>query len=85
MSGAQSFSFNFDALHSPASNLPNTPVHFDHIELENALKSELDQLQSLFHDAADGQPHDLGHADGIHTGGIQLSHLNHHQDGIFHP
>ena len=87
LSGAQSFSFNFDALHSPMSNLPNIPGNFDHVELENALKSEIDQLQSLFHNEADSQPHDLfGHAEGIQTGGVQLSHLiNHHQDGIFHP
>ena len=84
-SDAQSFSFNFDALRGPTSNLPNTPGSFDHLELENALKSEIDQLQSLFHNAADGQPHDLfGHAEGIQTGGVQLSHLNYHQDGISH-
>ena len=84
-SRAQSFSFKFDALGGPTSNLPNIPGSFDHLELENALKSGIDQLQSLFHNAADGQPHDLfGHAEGIQTGGVQLSHLNYHQDGISH-
>jgi hypothetical protein len=85
-SGAQSFSFNFDALRSPMSKLTVAPSNFDHFEIENAVKSEIDQLQSLFHNGAEGQLHDIfGHADGILAGGIQLSHLNYHQDGIFHP
>ena len=82
----QDLSFNFDALLGQTSNLPTATGNFAHIELENALNSENDQLQSLLHDAAGGQPHDLfGQADALHAGGVQLNQLNYHQDGIIHP
>ena len=83
LSGAQSFSFNFDALHNPTSNLPNNSGNLDHLELKNTFHSEVDQLQSLLH-SADDAPHDIfGHTGGAHTG-VQLSHFHLHQDGLFH-
>ncbi len=85
LSGDQGFSFKFDTVHSPTSNLSNISGILDHIELEHPFKSELNQLQSLLQNAADGQPHDLsGQAEGIHIGSVQLSHLNYHPDGILH-
>jgi hypothetical protein len=85
LSGDQGFSLKFDTVHSPTSNLSNISGILDHLELEHPLKSELNQLQSLLQNAADGQLHDLsGQAEGIHIGSVQLSHLNYHQDGILH-
>ena len=84
--GVQSFTFNFDAAHGPASNSPNNPGNFDNVELEHALKSQTGHLQSLIQNAADGLPHNaFDHAEGHHAGGVQLSHLHFHHDGIFHP
>ena len=72
-------SFNFDALRSPVSNVPNISGNLDHLELEHTLQPGIDQLQSLFDNAAGGQPHDLsGHAEGIQTVSVQPVH----QDGI---
>ena len=72
-SGAQSFSFNFEALHGPSSDLPNIPGNIDHIELNSAGNSEVDQLHSLLHTAADVVLNDIfSHIDGIHTASVNL-------------
>jgi hypothetical protein len=85
LSDPQNASFKFDALHCPTSNSLSIHGNSDHLEVVNTLNSGTSQLQSLFN-AADGQPHDsLGHIETTHTGDVQLSHLNFHQHGIFHP